>query len=717
MKHLTSPAVILGLLALFLSATAQTATTNSAANSASPQVPPVIQFSSVATDTGGMPLIGTVEMTFSLYNNSKGGEPLWLETQNVTLDNTGHYSVYVGITKPNGVPVSLFTAGQAHWLGVTIAGEAEQPRVFLVSVPYAMKAGDAATLGGLPPSAFVMTALTGVSTASSSSPSGGSGNSANIGSSGTQNYIPIWTDNSGDLGDSVLYQSGSGSSAKIGLNVTNPLASLDVNGTGLMRGLFEMATTGFATASKGYNSNPLNFESSAFNSGTGKYAMNHFQWQAEPAGNDTKTPSATLNLLYGTDPAAPTETGLKLSSTGVFTFASGQTFPGSGTITGVTAGTDLTGGGASGNVTLNVDTTKVPQLAAANTFTNNQTVNGTLTATSAGVGVLGTSTGASSYGVEGTGPNVGLYGSGTGTGGIGVDGHGTFQGVKGIASATTGSSQGVYGQTSSTAGYGVEGASPNVGVYGVADGPSKIGAGEGLAGLWGDTGAGNSGFSNYTGVLGTANDASAGVFLNNSNIAVTLIAENESSAGDIFYALSSSGDCLIDIFGDLTCSGEISGGEENFKIDHPLDPANKYLVHTSVESSEMMNIYTGNVTTNAKGDATVQLPEWFELLNTDFRYQLTVIGQFAQAIVARKIENNKFEIRTNAPNVEVSWQVTGVRHDAYAKAHPVVVEEEKEARRKGFYLHPELYGAPAEKQIGRALHPQRLKRTQDANNK
>jgi len=152
---------------------------------------------------------------------------------------------------------------------------------------------------------------------------------------------------------------------------------------------------------------------------------------------------------------------------------------------------------------------------------------------------------------------------------------------------------------------------------------------------------------------------------------------------------------------------------KDFKMDHPLDPANKYLFHASVESSEMMNIYTGNITTDSQGEATVQLPEWFEVLNTDFRYQLTVIGQFAQAIVARKIENNQFGIRTSAPNVEVSWQVTGVRQDAYAKAHPLVVEQEKEERLRGFYIHPELYGAPAEKQIEWARHPQMMKKIKE----
>jgi len=187
--------------------------------------------------------------------------------------------------------------------------------------------------------------------------------------------------------------------------------------------------------------------------------------------------------------------------------------------------------------------------------------------------------------------------------------------------------------------------------------------------------------------------------------------------GNGLYAFAGTGGSLNgdagDFYGDVLVTGTIYAGTKDFKIDHPLDPANKYLVHASVESSEMMNIYTGNVTTDGQGSATVQLPGWFEALNTDFRYQLTVIGQFAQAVVAREIQNHQFEIRTNAPNVKVSWQVTGVRQDAYAKAHPLVVEEEKDSRTQGFYIHPELYGAPAEKQIEWGRHPEMMKRLKE----
>ena len=139
-------------------------------------------------------------------------------------------------------------------------------------------------------------------------------------------------------------------------------------------------------------------------------------------------------------------------------------------------------------------------------------------------------------------------------------------------------------------------------------------------------------------------------------------------------------------------SGNITKGGGSFKIDHPLDPENKYLYHSFVESPDMMNIYNGNVTTDASGQAIVELPEWFDALNRDFRYQLTVIGTFARAIVLEKIKDNRFVIATDAPAVEVSWQVTGIRHDPYAEMNRIQVEEDKPEAERGKLLHPEAWG-------------------------
>ena len=411
-------AVTLSILMLLGSLTAQQ-------NPANATVPPLIQFSNVATDEGGNTLSGVVNITFSLYSGQQGGEPLWTETQNdVQLDPTGHYSVQLGITKRNGVPMSLFNTGEARWLGVRTAEQTEQARVLLLSVPYALKAGDAATIGGLPPSAFMLAAPG--TTANVSAPATfvaapADAPAADVTGSGTADFIPLWTTTS-NIGNSTLFQSGTGNTSKIGINTTTPATTLDVKGGGTIRGTLSLPSTGTATATKGFNSQPLTMAGSAFSSTTNSAVIETFQFQVEPVDNGTSSSSASVNVLFGSGTEKPVETGLNIASNGQITFASGQTFPGTGTgtvtsvtggaglaggtITGsgtlsiatggvsnamlanpsltVAAGTDLTGGGLitlGGTTTLNLDTTKVPQLNAANTFTGNQTVSGNLTAT------------------------------------------------------------------------------------------------------------------------------------------------------------------------------------------------------------------------------------------------------------------------------------------------------------------------------------------------
>jgi hypothetical protein len=149
--------------------------------------------------------------------------------------------------------------------------------------------------------------------------------------------------------------------------------------------------------------------------------------------------------------------------------------------------------------------------------------------------------------------------------------------------------------------------------------------------------------------------------------------------------------------GNVGVVGTISTSVKQFKIDHPLEPAEKFLIHSSVESPDMMNVYNGNITTDADCQAVVELPSYFEALNRDFRYQLTVIGKLALVAVAREIKGNRFVIQSDRPKVKVSWQVTGVRKDAYAKAHPMKVEQVKNANERGRYLHPELYPVVSDK--------------------
>jgi len=138
-------------------------------------------------------------------------------------------------------------------------------------------------------------------------------------------------------------------------------------------------------------------------------------------------------------------------------------------------------------------------------------------------------------------------------------------------------------------------------------------------------------------------------------------------------------DTGISVQGGLNVNGVLTKSSGSFRIDHPLDPQHKYLYHSFVESPDMMNIYNGIVTLDSKGRAVVKLPRYFEALNEDFRYQLTAIGGYARLYVAQEIKGNCFRIAGGRPGLRVSWQVTGVRHDPYANAHRMVVEEEKPA--------------------------------------
>ena len=394
---------------------------------------------------------------------------------------------------------------------------------------------------------------------------------------------------------------------------------------------------------------------------------------------------------------------------------------GSGTITGVTAGTDMTGGGTSGSVTLNLDTSKVPLLGAANSFTNNSTI--TVNNSSPGLQVTnGTGDGAKFSG----GYDAAEFSGGVG-GGIYVDTHTDANYTAAIYAnewGTTTQTYGVWGYSASLNGAGVlgrvgagsgltEGA---IGVWG--DSPYTYGV-AGTSSAWGFAGVSGYGTSGSYGVDGESDSAigvygatsgEANAFAGGSNptgppsdINATMTLKNGSPVPEyMLYAEKYDGSTYVrtDNNGNLAASGTIYGASKQFRIDHPLDPANKYLVHTDVESSEMMNIYTGNVVTDGQGDAQVGLPDWFEALNSDFRYQLTVIGQFAQAIVSKKISNHRFSIKTDKPNVEVSWQVTGIRHDAWANAHRSPVEIEKTGTEKGRYLHPDAFGLGPEQSVG-----------------
>jgi hypothetical protein len=184
------------------------------------------------------------------------------------------------------------------------------------------------------------------------------------------------------------------------------------------------------------------------------------------------------------------------------------------------------------------------------------------------------------------------------------------------------------------------------------------------------------------------------------NVWGAVYAVNEGTSPAI-YSLNTSGGLAAYLEGavyigdSLHVVGHLSKGSGSFKIDHPLDPENKYLYHSFVESPDMMNVYNGNVVLNAAGEARIDLPEWFEALNRDFRYQLTPVGQPGPNLhVAREISGNSYEIAGGEPGMKVSWQVTGIRQDPYAEKNRIPVEQDKGTGERGKYLHPEAYDLP-----------------------
>jgi hypothetical protein len=372
---------------------AQTSTATASA------LPRLVRFGGTVKDLDGSPLPGLAGITFALYSEQTGGAPLWMETQNLTADSDGHYTALLGATKSEGLPAELFNSEQARWVGVQVQGQPEQPRVLLVSAPYALKAGDAETIGGLPPSAFVLAAPPASGSAAASDPAAIAAGARDLPATatdvttngGTADYLPLFT-GAATILDSVVFQSGTGATAKIGINIATPATTLDVRGAGTIRGALSLPASGLATATAGAGSQPLNMTASAFN--TTAAVSQTFRLQAEPVGNDTAAPSGALSLLYGSGTTAPAATGLTIASSGQITFATGQTFPGAGTITGITtaAGSGLIGGGTSGTPSLGLLTTcAANQVLAWNgsAWACATVGGGTVTSVATGPGLLG----------------------------------------------------------------------------------------------------------------------------------------------------------------------------------------------------------------------------------------------------------------------------------------------------------------------------------------
>ena len=411
----------------------------------------------------------------------------------------------------------------------------------------------------------------------------------------------------------------------------------------------------------------------------------------------------------------------------------------------VAPGTGIAVGGTVQNPIVNINTNVVPVLNGANSFSGNQNVNGNIAVagTISATAVTGTTVSASklvatgALYLNGNVTNPFAYESGTGAGDntfLGFAGQSVNTTAPGDENTAVGSQALNVNGTGSTGGF-------------VSFGNTAVGAQSLLANTLGNEntasgydalGKNTSGGSNtasgtialFYNVTGSNNTAlgynagpdsastglnystaiGAGAVVSASN-ALTLGGPQGSAAAVNVgigtatpqYPLDvrGSGTYAASITGNLNVTGTLSKGSGSFKIDHPLDPANKYLFHSFVESPDMLNIYNGVAMLDARGSAWITLPEYFEALNQDFRYQLTSIGRPQPSLyVAKEVSGNRFRISGGKPGGKVSWQVTGIRHDAYADAHRIEVEVEKPPQERGLYLHPELFGAGPEQAVG-----------------
>jgi hypothetical protein len=283
--------------------------------------------------------------------------------------------------------------------------------------------------------------------------------------------------------------------------------------------------------------------------------------------------------------------------------------------------------------------------------------------------------------------------------GVGVYGVGGWQGVRGeVFSGSTNNTQdynGVYGYAQSA-----DGLTRGVKGYGYMG--HRVYGGYFYGGYANDRSYGARGYAeggpiNYGlygyGAVAASGGISYGVFGHAEGA-------NAKNYGGYFYATGATNNWAVYASGDLYCSGTLSKAAGSFKIDHPLDPENKYLSHSFVESPDMMNIYNGNVELNYSGEAKIELPEWFNALNSDFRYQLTAIGSPGPNLyVAEEVNGNTFRIAGGIPGMKVSWQLTGIRKDAFAIENRIKVEEYKTGDDIGRFLHPEEHGMLKSKQI------------------
>jgi hypothetical protein len=684
--------VVFAFFSLVLSMSAQTTSGNTVATTAAAattaQVPRLVKFSGMLKGvppesvsngivlTPGAAPTSVVAITLSLYAEQSGGAPLWSEVQNVHVDTSGHYTVQLGASKAEGLPLDLFASAQAQWLGVQLQGQAEQPRVMLLSVPYALKAADAETFGGKPPSAFMP--ASGSEANSAANRSGLNNNVKNehpltLTGSGTTDYIPLWT-NASNLTSSVIFQS---SGHEIGIGTSNPVTPLEVDGNNSISivGVTQTGSAGSAIAGDVIATSGNGFGvtgSTASPAGTGVVGVNTATTgRAVGVAGASGSPTGTgvLGQNENTTGVNFGVSGTSASPTGVGVIGQNSTTSGAGF--GVVGNSSSSGGiGVSGNASSTTGvvygvqgTTPSPQgigVYGENTSTTGFAigVSGTNDSTS-GIGVLGTAnaTTGAAFGVKGTtasSAGVGVYGVATPTTGVNYGVEGTNASVDGIgvfgtATDTTGVTSGVIGSVDSTEG---------TGVYGVGVSPSVEGGSvvERPIGVWGDTD------QDGAGVVGSADNGIGVAGYNKApSIATADFQNDETTRIDtpvlVTRGTHFDGFCLIDVSGNLACIGSKSAVV-------PVDGGARKVALYAVEAPENWFEDAGSARL-AHGSAVVHLePIFAQTVNSSVEYHvfLTPNGDCKGLYVTSKSADS-FEVH------ELGGGVSSIAFDYRIMAH------------------------------------------------
>lgn len=668
------------------------------------QAPARFNYQGIARTASGSPLANqAVGLRISVLDGSATGTVVYSETQMATTNAFGLYTLAIG-----GGTVGTGTLAGVNWnsgskyIHVEIdptggTSYADLGTTQLLSVPYALSAGaptltlTGSTLSAGGNSVTLPAAVPPTLTLTGNVLSAG-GNSVTIPASSapvltlTGNVLSAGANSVTLPSSSAPVLTLSGNSLSAGANsVTLPPPTLTLSGNALSAGGNSVTLPSSSAPILTLTGNSLSAGANSVTLPSSSAPILTLSGNSLSAGaNSVTLPAPTLTLTGNSLSAGGNSITLPAATPPTLTLTGNVLSAGGNSVT-LPSGS---GGGISGTANY------VPKFATATTLGNSSIMEnaagkigiGTTTLGAAKVEIATTDTMAlrvtsnSTTGTWGGVLNVQYTGTNSTTNSVGIR-------ATAAPGATAGAGIGMWGQGGLLGVYGIGQANVTAGnIFGVRGEAYSDGTAFGVYGSSSSYGAMPAG-SKY-GVIGFAEDGNinVGIYGDGGTTGTTNLAGY--------------------FVGDVQVNGSIAKSAGTFKIDHPQDPANKYLYHSFVESPDMMNVYNGNIVTDANGYATVTLPAYFESLNKDFRYQLTVVGAtFAQAIVSEKVQGNRFQIRTNQPGTEVSWQVTGIRNDAYAKAHRVQPEVDKEADNKGKYLNPVELGKPANLQIGKLEKP------------